>query len=106
MDTARGLSPQLCRGVQLRRCPVARKISTSQTRCSYPNPIRWYGHAAIAELLKQFQALGHMLGATRYFISAGEVALASATWQITGARSGRKAGRRSGNERRPPAPPA
>jgi ketosteroid isomerase-like protein len=42
------------------------------------------GHAAIAELPKQFQALGHMLGAMRYFISAGEVALASATWQISG----------------------
>jgi ketosteroid isomerase-like protein len=41
------------------------------------------GHAAIAELPKQFQALGHMLGAMRYFISAGEV-LASATWQISG----------------------
>jgi ketosteroid isomerase-like protein len=42
------------------------------------------GHAAIAELPKQFQALGHMLGAMRYCISAGEVALASATWQISG----------------------
>jgi ketosteroid isomerase-like protein len=35
-------------------------------------------------LPKQFQALGHILGATSYFISAGEVALASATWQISG----------------------
>lgn len=43
------------------------------------------GLAAIGESLQQFQAIGKMAAETRYCITSGDVALASALWQIKGA---------------------
>lgn len=42
------------------------------------------GHAAIREGVKQFQAAGRMTAETRYCITVGDLALASAAWQISG----------------------
>jgi uncharacterized protein (TIGR02246 family) len=42
------------------------------------------GHAAIREALQQFMAVGEMSAETRYCIESGDVALASASWQIKG----------------------
>jgi ketosteroid isomerase-like protein len=42
------------------------------------------GHAAIRTVLSQFQAMGEMTADTRYCITAGDLALASASWQIKG----------------------
>jgi ketosteroid isomerase-like protein len=42
------------------------------------------GHAAIREALSRYQTIGRMTATTRYCITSGEVALASASWQIDG----------------------
>ena len=42
------------------------------------------GHSAIESALLQYQAVGEMTAETRWCIEAGDVALASASWQITG----------------------
>jgi uncharacterized protein (TIGR02246 family) len=42
------------------------------------------GQAAISDALKRFQAAGQMNASTRYCVTVGDVALASASWQITG----------------------
>jgi ketosteroid isomerase-like protein len=42
------------------------------------------GHAAIESALRQYQAVGEMTAETRWCIEAGDVALASASWQISG----------------------
>lgn len=42
------------------------------------------GRAAIADALKLFHAVGQMRADTRYCVTVGDVALASASWQITG----------------------
>jgi ketosteroid isomerase-like protein len=42
------------------------------------------GHAAIREALLQFMAIGKMTAETRYCIESGDVALASASWEIKG----------------------
>ncbi|MGH2616012.1 MAG: YybH family protein [Thermomicrobiales bacterium] len=42
------------------------------------------GHAAIGEALRRFQAMGTMAAETRYCVTSGDVALASASWQIKG----------------------
>ena len=42
------------------------------------------GHAAIESALRQYQAVGEMNAETRWCIEAGDVALASAAWKITG----------------------
>jgi uncharacterized protein (TIGR02246 family) len=42
------------------------------------------GLKAIGEALQQFQSQGTMTAETRYCITGGDVALASATWRITG----------------------
>jgi len=42
------------------------------------------GHAAIREALGQYLAVGKMAAETRYCITAGDVALASASWQVSG----------------------
>ena len=42
------------------------------------------GHAAVESALRQFQAVGEMTAETRWCIEAGDVALASAAWKITG----------------------
>ena len=42
------------------------------------------GHAAIREALARFQAVGRMAAQTRYCITSGDVALASAAWRIEG----------------------
>jgi uncharacterized protein (TIGR02246 family) len=42
------------------------------------------GHTAIGEALQQFQAAGKMAAETRYCVESGDVALASASWQIKG----------------------
>jgi uncharacterized protein (TIGR02246 family) len=42
------------------------------------------GLKAIGEALQQFQSQGAMTAETRYCITCGDVALASATWQIKG----------------------
>jgi ketosteroid isomerase-like protein len=42
------------------------------------------GQAAIRAALIQFQAMGKLRGETRFCITAGDTALASASWQITG----------------------
>ena len=43
------------------------------------------GHDAIGEALRRFQAMGTMAAETRYCITSGDVALASAAWRINGA---------------------
>ncbi len=43
------------------------------------------GHAAIGEALRRFQAMGTMAAETRYCLTSGDVALASASWRINGA---------------------
>jgi ketosteroid isomerase-like protein len=43
------------------------------------------GHAAIGSALRRFQAMGTMAAETRYCITSGDVALASASWRINGA---------------------
>jgi ketosteroid isomerase-like protein len=43
------------------------------------------GHAAIGEALRGFQLIGRMNAETRWVIESGDVALASAAWQVTGA---------------------
>ena len=42
------------------------------------------GHPAIGEALQQYQAAGKMTAETRYCFESGDVALASASWQIKG----------------------
>jgi ketosteroid isomerase-like protein len=42
------------------------------------------GHAAIREALRRYQAIGRMTAETRYCVPSGDVALASASWQIEG----------------------
>ncbi|GAA1578771.1 hypothetical protein GCM10009789_35470 [Kribbella sancticallisti] len=42
------------------------------------------GHVEIGAALKQFQAIGTMTAQTRYCIEIGDVALASASWRISG----------------------
>lgn len=42
------------------------------------------GHASIGESIQQFQSVGTMAGETRYCIVCGDVALASAAWEIKG----------------------
>lgn len=42
------------------------------------------GHQAIREALAQFQAVGEMSAETRYCVQVGDLALASASWQIEG----------------------
>lgn len=43
------------------------------------------GHAAIGEALRGYQLVGRMNAETRWLIESGDVALASAAWQVTGA---------------------
>src|SRR6266496_772214 len=47
------------------------------------------GRAAIGEALQQYQAVGKMTAETRYCVEAGDVALASASWQINGSQNGK-----------------
>jgi uncharacterized protein (TIGR02246 family) len=42
------------------------------------------GHSAIGEALRRYQAVGKMAAETRYCVLSGDVALASASWQIKG----------------------
>lgn len=42
------------------------------------------GHEAVGAALRQFQAVGQMTVETRYCIQTGELALASASWRISG----------------------
>ena len=42
------------------------------------------GHPAIREAMSQFQGMGRMSAETRYVVKNGDVALASASWRITG----------------------
>jgi uncharacterized protein (TIGR02246 family) len=42
------------------------------------------GHSAIGEALQRYQAVGKMAAETRYCVPSGDVALASASWQIKG----------------------
>jgi ketosteroid isomerase-like protein len=56
------------------------------TAAFVPEPGRTVsGHAAIGEALRGYQFVGKMSAETRWLIKSGDVALASAAWQVTGA---------------------